>query len=248
VATYVGKSFVLPSEEIRLTPNIYEKGGRMKGHILLDQEEDIQTFACKKSFTPSKANSIYDLKDQTDIRTEMCDIIKSGNFLPLALQSALYEMDVVLNIEEPKGKARRTQLNLRLSWLRFSLNSALTKAKGFSVRKFSSLFVTPKRYLITRILAYFHLNLNSGSLDYSLITKYMIPRENHEDGVLVFEIDHKHAFLANIELVFTIKYQGIFALVNNWFWVFNLVSSSLCGTFFSIALMIVYLTFGGSFS
>lgn len=239
---------MLPSEEIRLTPNIYEKGDRMKGHILLDEEEDIQTFACKKTFTPSKANSIYDLKDQTDIRTEMCDIIKSGNFLPLALQSARYEMDVVLNIEEPKGKARNTQLNFRLSWLKFSLNSAHTKAKGFSVKKFSSLFVAPKKSLLTRILGWSYLNLNSGTLDYSLITKYLIPRENHEDGVLIFEIDHKHAFLANIELVFTIKYEGIFALVNNWFWVFNLLSSSLCGTFFSIALMIVYLTFGGSFS
>lgn len=193
----------------------------MKGHILLDQEEDIQTFACKKTFTPSKANSIYDLKDQTDIKTEMCEIIKSGNFLPLALQSARYEMDVVLNIEEPKGKARTTQLNFRLSSLKFSLNTAHTKAKGFSLRKFSSLFVTPRKSLLTRLLAFFPLNLNPGTLDYSLITKYLIPTQNHNEGVLVFEIDHKHAFLANIELVFTIKYEGIFALVNDWFWVFN---------------------------
>lgn len=155
-------------------------------------------------------------------------------------------MDVILNVQDLTKKVRSKNLNFSLSWLKFYLNDARNRGKNFISKRFSSIFKAEYTTLIDRWLKWITFS-TPPSIRYNLITKYIINKENSSDGILVFEIDLKHEQLTSIEIVFQIKYEGILSIINNWFWLLNIITSIIIGSAASIILIMTYLVCGGNF-
>jgi len=114
ILIFIAKQFILPTNEIRFIPNVIEINEKITGNVLLDFEDDMSIFACYND-NGKKKNEIMNKRDK-EIGMQMCDIAKSGDFLPLDLSNNTYEMDVMINIVDRITKRNSSIMNFKLSW------------------------------------------------------------------------------------------------------------------------------------
>jgi len=105
-------------------------------------------------------------------------------------------------------KNKNKNLTFDLSWLKFGVNSSRTKARNYVEKRFSSVFKAEQVGILSRIWRYFSLN-GPQDIKHNLITKYFLEKQYTREGLFVYALNIKYKPLASIELIFTIKYDGI---------------------------------------